>query len=100
MGPRLDTLRDQHRRRLDRQLELITKWVPFLSRPMKVVLRPSMWVVRVPLGLLLIAGGFLGFLPVLGFWMIPVGVLILSVDIPRVRRGRRRLAVWWGRRRA
>src|SRR5688572_9067379 len=42
--------------------------------------------------------GVFGFLPVLGFWMIPLGLLILSVDLPRVRRGRRRFAVWFARR--
>jgi hypothetical protein len=36
-------------------------------------------------------------LPVLGLWMIPVGVLILSVDIPAVRRLRRRTECWYGR---
>jgi hypothetical protein len=34
---------------------------------------------------------------VLGFWMIPLGLLVLSVDIPIVRRRRRQLAVWWHR---
>jgi hypothetical protein len=34
---------------------------------------------------------------VLGFWMIPLGLLVLSVDIPIVRRWRRQLAVWWHR---
>jgi hypothetical protein len=58
----------------------------------------SRWM-RVILGILLVIGGLLGFLPILGFWMIPVGLLILSIDIPFVRRGRRRLSVWWGRRR-
>ena len=52
---------------------------------------------------ILIGGGFVvfgifGFLPVLGFWMVPLGLLILSVDIPRVRRWRRRFAVWFSRR--
>jgi hypothetical protein len=51
--------------------------------------------IRIGLGILLIAGGLLGFLPVLGFWMIPLGLLVLSVDIPIVRRCRRQLAVWW-----
>lgn len=51
------------------------------------------------LGGLLVIGGFLGFLPILGFWMIPLGLLILSIDIALVRRHRRKLAVWWGRRR-
>jgi hypothetical protein len=29
--------------------------------------------------------------------MIPLGLLVLSVDIPIVRRWRRKLAVWWHR---
>lgn len=58
---------------------------------------PESKAVRVGLGILLIAGGLLGFLPILGFWMIPLGLIVLSVDIPVVRRWRRRLAVWWHR---
>ncbi|MDA7949782.1 MAG: hypothetical protein MPJ78_20230 [Hyphomicrobiaceae bacterium] len=60
---------------------------------------PRSRLIRLILGLVLIVGGLLGFLPVLGFWMIPLGLLILSVDLPVVRRWRRRLEVWWGRRR-
>ncbi|MFD1194048.1 hypothetical protein ACFQ3C_05155 [Seohaeicola saemankumensis] len=37
--------------------------------------------VRLVLGLLLIAGGFLGFLPVLGFWMIPLGLGVAALDV-------------------
>ncbi|MWD26173.1 hypothetical protein E0K89_001620 [Aquicoccus sp. SCR17] len=36
---------------------------------------------RLVLGLLLICGGVLGFLPVLGFWMLPLGVLVASLDV-------------------
>lgn len=36
---------------------------------------------RFILGLLLIAGGILGFLPILGFWMIPLGVAVAALDI-------------------
>ena len=54
---------------------------------------------RITIGVLLIFGGFLGFLPILGFWMVPLGVLILSYEFAWVRRNRRRTAVWWGRRR-
>ena len=50
-------------------------------------------------GSLLIVCGLLGFLPVLGFWMIPLGLIVLSVDVAAVRRRRRRLEVWWERRR-
>ncbi len=54
--------------------------------------------IRIGLGILLIVGGVLGFLPVLGFWMVPLGLLVLSVDLPVVRRWRRQLTVWWHRK--
>ena len=53
---------------------------------------------RVTIGVLLVAFGFLGFLPVLGFWMVPLGLLVLSQDIGAVRRRRRRFAIWWRKR--
>jgi hypothetical protein len=59
---------------------------------------PKSRPIRIGLGILLLAGGLLGFLPVLGFWMIPLGLLVLSVDIPIVRRWRRQVTVWWHRR--
>ena len=34
----------------------------------------------------LIAAGPFGFLPVLGFWMLPIGILLLAEDIPALRR--------------
>ncbi len=54
---------------------------------------------RISIGVGLITLGCFGFLPVLGFWMIPLGLLILSYEFARVRRWRRRSAVWWERRR-
>jgi hypothetical protein len=59
---------------------------------------PQSKPIRIGLGILLIAAGLVGFLPVLGFWMIPLGLLVLSVDLPIVRRWRRQLTVWWHRR--
>jgi len=58
---------------------------------------PQSKPLRLGLGILLVAFGLLGFLPILGFWMIPLGLLVLSVDLPFVRRWRRQLTVWWGR---
>jgi hypothetical protein len=60
---------------------------------------PQSKPIRIGIGILLIVGGLVGFLPVLGFWMIPLGLLVLSVDLPIVRRWRRQLTVWWHRRR-
>ena len=53
---------------------------------------------RLAIGVLLILGGVLGFLPILGFWMFPLGLLVLSYDLPLARRWRRRLEVSWLRR--
>lgn len=61
---------------------------------------PRSRILRIGLGIVLIFGGLLGFLPVLGFWMIPVGLLVLSQDIAAVRRFRRRAEVRWARWRA
>jgi purine-cytosine permease-like protein len=54
---------------------------------------------RTLLGILFVFGGLFSFLPVLGIWMLPLGLVILSVDWPFVRRRRRQAEVsltrWW-----
>jgi hypothetical protein len=59
---------------------------------------PQRAPLRIALGSGLIVGGVLGFLPVLGFWMLPLGLLILSQDLPAVRRWRRSFVVRMERR--
>ena len=70
-------------RRLDEAEEQLpgplAEWVAHLRKP------SASWV-RIPLGLLFIAGGFLGFLPILGFWMVPLGLLLLALDFALLRR--------------
>jgi len=65
---------------------------------------PASRLGRLIVGVLLVVGGILGFLPVVGFWMIPLGLIVLSVDFPSVRRRRRKLEVrigrWWRKRQA
>ena len=57
---------------------------------------PASRMVRTVIGVLLIVAGLFGFLPVIGFWMIPLGLLVLSVDFPLIRRWRRRWTVQMG----
>jgi hypothetical protein len=45
-------------------------------------------------GLLLVAGGLLSFLPVLGIWMLPFGLALLSDDWPPLKVGLARGARW------
>jgi purine-cytosine permease-like protein len=61
---------------------------------------PASRIGRIILGVLFVFFGLLGFLPVLGFWMVPVGLLILSQDLAMVRRWRRRFSVWWAKRKS
>jgi hypothetical protein len=49
------------------------------------------WGVRSLLGLLFLVGGTLGFLPILGFWMVPAGLALIALDLPPLRR---RLLAW------
>ncbi len=37
-------------------------------------------------GVFLILGGVLGFLPIVGFWMIPLGLAVAALDLAPLRR--------------
>jgi hypothetical protein len=54
---------------------------------------PRSRALRIGIGVLLVLGGIVGFLPVLGFWMIPLGIIVLSYEIAHIRRLRRRMVV-------
>jgi hypothetical protein len=51
-----------------------------------------------PAGALLIGGGIFGILPILGFWMLPLGLVLLAEDVPPLRRATDRLLDWIERR--
>lgn len=91
----------------ERQADPLHRLTARLPRPARSglawVLRPEAIWLRVPLALLLIASGFLGFLPILGFWMLPLGALLLAEDFPPIRKPTVRaieaVERWWDRRR-
>ena len=43
-------------------------------------------ILRTVVGVLFMVGGVFGFLPVLGFWMFPLGVAFVALDVPPARR--------------
>lgn len=51
---------------------------------------------RMAVGVPVMIGGFFGFLPILGFWMIPLGAALIALDVPPIRR---RLVAWARRHR-
>ena len=42
--------------------------------------------IRTVVGVLFMIGGIFGFLPILGFWMLPLGAAFVALDIPPARR--------------
>ena len=51
-------------------------------------------IIRIIGGTALLLGGTLGFLPILGFWMIPLGISLLGQEIPAVRQFELRVGRW------
>jgi hypothetical protein len=76
-------------RRLPERLQAAVHW---LRRP------AARWV-RIPAGLLLIVGSVFSILPILGIWMLPLGLVLLAEDVKLLRRGMDRVLAWIERRR-
>lgn len=85
--------------RLNRQLDRIERALPArLRRSIRWLREPGSRWVRIPAGVLLIVGGAFSILPVLGLWMLPLGLLLLAQDLPFLRRPTRRGLLWIERR--
>jgi hypothetical protein len=79
----------------DWRLRQIVNRLPKRVRQMVWFLRqPSRRWLRIPAGALLTLGGVFGFLPVLGFWMIPIGLALLADDVQILRSLRCRILEW------
>ena len=91
--------KQRRERRFQRQFEALERLAPPLRGPMSTLRQDSWFPIRFPVALLLIVGGVFSFLPVLGIWMLPLGLLLLAVDLP-VLRGPISVLVIRGRRKA
>lgn len=89
--------------RLNRQFDRLQRRIPdFAARLLERIRRPEARWIRIPLGLLLILGGIFSFLPVLGIWMLPLGLLLLALDLVFLQgpvnsgivRGTRKWSIW------
>jgi hypothetical protein len=77
---------------IDRLPDRLRAAIRFLRQPF------GRWF-RMPVGVLLIVGGILGFLPILGLWMLPFGLALLAEDVPLLRSWRSRILDWVEHRR-
>ena len=74
---------EQSRMELDRHFAWFEERLPpGPARFVRWLRKPSSRYVRIPLAILLIVGGIFSFLPVLGLWMLPLGLLLFAQDVP------------------
>ncbi len=65
----------------------------FWKQTLALVNRIALWSdrhlppgVRAGLGVVAMMCGLVGFLPIVGFWMLPLGIVLVALDIPPLRR--------------
>src|SRR6218665_936239 len=89
--------------RLNRLFDKLERKIPSQAASLLARLRrPEARWVRIPLGILLVLGGIFSFLPVLGIWMLPLGLLLLALDLiflqnpvnSAIVRGTRKWSTW------
>jgi hypothetical protein len=88
--------------RINRLFDRIERRFPATAGFLSWLRKPQSRIVRIPLAILLVLGGILSFLPILGIWMLPLGLLLLALDIAFLRtpiaaaiiRGGRRWQEW------
>lgn len=61
--------------------------------------KPSSRWIRIPAGAFFCAGGLLALLPFFGLWMLPLGLVLLSHEIPFFGRATDRVLDWIERHR-
>jgi hypothetical protein len=64
------------------------------ARVIRSLRHPDARWVRIPVGALCIVGGVLSFLPVLGIWMLPLGLLLIACDVPFLRKPVGYFTIW------
>jgi hypothetical protein len=63
-----------------------TKLPPWPAKFVGWLRKPSSKLVRIPLALLLVLGGIFSILPILGLWMLPLGLILIAQDIPLLEK--------------
>jgi hypothetical protein len=86
---------DQGKALLDRAFRGLEREVPDrATRAIRWLRNPKSRWLRLPLGILCIVASFFWFLPVLGLWFLPLGLLLIAQDVPFLRRPVGRLMLW------
>ena len=82
------TLRDAFRRLEQEVPESLARVIRSLRHP------DARWI-RIPVGVFFILGGFIApLVPILGVWMVPIGLLLIAYDVPFLRRPVAHFTIW------
>jgi 4-alpha-glucanotransferase len=77
---------------------IVEKYADKIPRPMGRFIRwmrkPDLRWLRLIAGIMFVLFGFVGFLPILGFWMVPLGLIILAQDSKWLQRPTLRAITW------
>jgi hypothetical protein len=80
---------------LDVQLDRLERMCPaWLAKIIHLLREPRLRLVRLTAGVLLIIGGLLSFLPILGIEMLPIGIVLIALDVPFLRGPAARMLAW------
>ena len=86
---------EQSKMELDRHFAWFEERLPpGPARFVRWLRKPSSRYARIPLAILLIAGGIFSFLPVLGLWMLPLGLFLFAQDVPILQKPLARMLGW------
>jgi hypothetical protein len=97
----------KERTRLERLFLRLEARFPRFAMVIYILRQPWAMLIRIPLGIVLCVGGLFAFLPILGVWMLPLGLLLLAIDLPflqrpmssTILRGERQFKLWRRNRR-
>ena len=80
---------------LDRAYKGLEREAPrWMSKHIRWLHSPKSRKFRLPIGIFLIACGLVGFLPIVGYEFIPVGLLVIAQDIPFMRKPMGKFVLW------
>ena len=72
---------------LNKYFEMINRRLPKrIAASIEWLRKPSSFSARLIAALLLILGGFFSFLPILGVWMLPLGLMLIAQDLPFLQK--------------
>jgi len=84
---------------LDIQLRRLERRVPRKwGSKVRWLRKPKSRRVRIPVAGALVVGGMFSFLPVLGIWMLPLGLVLIAQDVPPLRSPMARMLAWGHRK--